>query len=209
MVRVIVLLDYSAAFDTVDHAVALDILERKFGVSSSCLQWHRSQLSGCTFSVTANCQASDVIDLESSVLQGSMLGPLLYPSCRQSPTETVWCFTASPTTLNLVSQCARKTSTQLKKQLDIQRWSNSHCLKLNAEKSKVICLGMRQQLVKLGQSDVTLFMGPLVKVSSSCQLWSGTLVCTLMNIYSLCQGMLLSPVMDPSTVSLCQLRYTL
>ena len=56
MVTVVVLLDYSAAFDTVDHAVALEILEKKFGVSSSCLQWFCSYLSGRTFSVSANCQ---------------------------------------------------------------------------------------------------------------------------------------------------------
>ena len=58
MVTVVVLLDYSAAFDTVDHAVALEILEKKFGVSSSCLQWFCSYLSGRTFSVSANCQTS-------------------------------------------------------------------------------------------------------------------------------------------------------
>ena len=75
----VIRLDYSAAFDTVDHAVArLDILEKKFGVSSSCLQWFRGYLSGRTFSVIANCQTSDVIDQDSSVPQGSTLGPLLY-----------------------------------------------------------------------------------------------------------------------------------
>jgi len=76
MVTVVVLLDYSAASDTVDHAIALEILEKKFGVSSSCLQWFRS--SGRTFFVTANCQTSDVIDKDASVSQGSALGPLLY-----------------------------------------------------------------------------------------------------------------------------------
>ena len=39
MVTIVVLLDYSAAFDTADHAVALDILEKKFGISHLCLQW--------------------------------------------------------------------------------------------------------------------------------------------------------------------------
>ena len=54
MVTVVVLLDYSASFDTVDHAVALEILEKKFGVSPFCLQWFRSHLSGQIFSVTAS-----------------------------------------------------------------------------------------------------------------------------------------------------------
>jgi len=56
----------------------MEILEKKFRVLSSCLQWFHSYLSGRTFSVTANSQTSDVIDLDSSVPQGSMLGPLLY-----------------------------------------------------------------------------------------------------------------------------------
>jgi len=38
MVTIVVLLDYSAAFDTVDHAVALDILEKKFGILHLCVR---------------------------------------------------------------------------------------------------------------------------------------------------------------------------
>ena len=78
MVTIVVLLVYSAAFDTVDHAVALDILEKKFGISHSCLQWFCSYLSGRTFSVIANLQTSQTVDLDSSLPQGSTLGPLLY-----------------------------------------------------------------------------------------------------------------------------------
>ena len=46
--------------------------------------------------------------------------------------------------------------------LDIQRWSNSHRVKLNAAKSEVIWLGTRQQLGKLSQSDLTLSIGESV-----------------------------------------------
>jgi len=46
--------------------------------------------------------------------------------------------------------------------LDIQRWSNSRRLKLNAAKSEVIWLGTRQQLVKLSQADLTLSIGDSV-----------------------------------------------
>jgi len=40
--------------------------------------------------------------------------------------------------------------------LVIQGWSNSHRLKLNAAKWEVIWLGMRQQLAKLSQAELTL-----------------------------------------------------
>ena len=158
LVEVVVLVDYSAAFDTVDHAVVLDILERKFGVSSSC----RSYLSGCTFSVTANCQASDVIDLESSVPQGSMLGPLLYLTYASEPQAVAdrhgvaFHSFADDTQL---SKSVRTEDARAAKEavidcvLDIQRWSNSHRLKLNVAKSEVIWLGTRQQLAKLSQSE--------------------------------------------------------
>ena len=75
---IVVLLDYSAAFDTVDHAVALAILEKKFVISHFCLQWFCSYLSSRTFSVIANSQTSETDDLYSSLPQGLTLGPLLY-----------------------------------------------------------------------------------------------------------------------------------
>ena len=96
--------------------------------------------------------------------------------------------------------------------LDIQRWSNSHRLKLNAAKSEVIWLGTRQQLGKLSQSDLTLSIGESV-------LQPSTVVRNL-GVYtdehsihgsqcsSLCQDMFLSPATDPSAASLCQLPHT-
>jgi len=51
--------------------------------------------------------------------------------------------------------------------LDIQRWSNSHRLKLNAVKWEVIWLGTRQQLAKLSQADLTLFIGDSVLQTST------------------------------------------
>ena len=45
-VTVLVLLDVSAAFDTVDHNVLLSRLHSKFGISGTALQWFRSYLNG-------------------------------------------------------------------------------------------------------------------------------------------------------------------
>jgi len=78
MVTIIVLLDYSAAFDTVDHSIAVDILQNKFGVTSSSLQWFCNYLSGRSFSVSFNSQTLQNIDMDSSLPQGCTLGPLMY-----------------------------------------------------------------------------------------------------------------------------------
>ena len=41
-VSVLILLDCSTAFDTVDHQVLLNVLERKFGIKDVALKWFKS-----------------------------------------------------------------------------------------------------------------------------------------------------------------------
>ena len=45
MVTAMVAIDLSAAFDTVDHEILLDVLNKKFGVHSTALQWFDNYLS--------------------------------------------------------------------------------------------------------------------------------------------------------------------
>lgn len=54
MITLVVLLDYSAAFDTVDHSVMLAVLDERFGVRGNALKWHQSYLHGRTCSVVAD-----------------------------------------------------------------------------------------------------------------------------------------------------------
>ena len=41
----LVLLDLSAAFDTIDHNILLRQIESTFGIAGSCLEWFRDYLS--------------------------------------------------------------------------------------------------------------------------------------------------------------------
>ena len=44
----LVLLDLSAAFNTVDHHIVMDVLSSHFGVSDHIYEWFHSYLSGQT-----------------------------------------------------------------------------------------------------------------------------------------------------------------
>ena len=78
MVTSVVLLDYSAAFDTVDHAVMLQILEKRCGLSGSALQWHTTYLQCRTCAVVSGGMSSDAAKLECSLPQGFSLGHLKF-----------------------------------------------------------------------------------------------------------------------------------
>ena len=73
-----VLLDLSAAFDTINHAILLDRLKSRIGISGTALQWLKSYLSNRTFQVAIGSDFSDPIHLDIGVPQGSVLGPLLF-----------------------------------------------------------------------------------------------------------------------------------
>src|SRR5664279_1084333 len=72
------MLDYSAAFDTVDHSILLDILRISFGLSGAVLNWISSYLSGRTQVIHVDGSSSDTFILSFGVPQGGMLGPLFY-----------------------------------------------------------------------------------------------------------------------------------
>ena len=77
-VSILVLLDLSAAFDTLDHSVLLDRLNISFGLSGTVLDWFKSYLIGRTQSVIINDVTSEPRTLLYGVPQGSVLGPICY-----------------------------------------------------------------------------------------------------------------------------------
>lgn len=75
---VLLLLDLSAAFDTVDHHVLLHRMSSRFGIKGKALDWFKSYLSGRTQLVYVDGACSSTHQLSCGVPQGSVLGPLLY-----------------------------------------------------------------------------------------------------------------------------------
>ena len=77
-VSVLVLLDLSSAFDTVDHKVLLAVLEQHFGVTDPAPDWYRSYLGDRTRTFQVGSDNSIAYVVDCSVSQGSVLGPLKF-----------------------------------------------------------------------------------------------------------------------------------
>ena len=74
---ILLLLDLSAAFDTVDHTILLKRLSQTFGFSDSALGWFGSYISGRAQSVIKGV-SSYATALKYGVSQGSVLGPNVF-----------------------------------------------------------------------------------------------------------------------------------
>ena len=77
-VVVLLLLDMSAAFDTIDHSILLRTLNQCYGISDVVHQWFSSYLTNRNFSVKVYDKFSDYICSLFGVPQGSILGPILF-----------------------------------------------------------------------------------------------------------------------------------
>ena len=77
-VSILVLLDLSAAFDTIDHCILLNRLRESFGLDGTVLNWLKSYLTERKQCVKIDNYFSSELHLPFGVPQGSVLGPLLY-----------------------------------------------------------------------------------------------------------------------------------
>ena len=79
----LVMLDLSAAYDTIDHGILLHCLQNNFGKGGNILKWIKSYLKSRTYQVQIDGIFSDTYDLKYGVPQGSvfgLLGFILYTS---------------------------------------------------------------------------------------------------------------------------------
>ena len=83
--RMCVMLDLSAAFDTVCHKTLLDRLSNRYGIRDDAHTWIASYLSGRKQFVTINGERSEEHTKHCDVPQGSVFGPSLYEDYTAAP----------------------------------------------------------------------------------------------------------------------------
>ena len=74
----LILLDLSAAFDTIDQEKLLEYMKTHLGIGGTVLNWFRSYLCNRKQSVVIDGVSSQQTILQYGVPQGSVLGPILF-----------------------------------------------------------------------------------------------------------------------------------
>ena len=74
----VVCLDLTAAFDTVNHKILLDLLKNFFGITEQTLPWILSYLPNRKFLVQIGQFIANIVTINFSVPQGSILGLILF-----------------------------------------------------------------------------------------------------------------------------------
>jgi hypothetical protein len=159
MPTALILLDLSAAFDTIDHEVLLGCLSSWFGFGGMVLEWFTSYLADRVQYVKVGETLSDPANLTSGVPQGSVLGPILF-SLYTTPLSKIisshqiinYHFYADDTQLYIPltpTNFSAAFATLQKCLTDVQSWMAANKLKLNPDKTEFILLGTKTQRGKL------------------------------------------------------------
>ena len=77
-ISVLALLDFSSAFDTIDHPILVHRLHTDFGFTDAVLQWFSSYLTDRAHYVSLSNHCSAFAPVHSVVPHGSLLGPMLF-----------------------------------------------------------------------------------------------------------------------------------
>ena len=72
------MLDLSAAFDTIDHDHLFELLQNRFGIKGTALDWIKSYLGNRSSSIQINSKTSPPTVTSYGVPQVSVLGPIIF-----------------------------------------------------------------------------------------------------------------------------------
>ena len=160
-ITLLVLLDLSAAFDTIDHTVLLETLESDFGIVGNAQNWIASFLLGRKQHVVIDQVQYEGRSLTSAVPQGSCLGPVLFllyaseifkivskhlPSAHAFADDTKLYLSFKPTSSFSQSDAIRSMEECI---AEVRAWLIRHKLLINDTKTEFLIISFRQQLAKV------------------------------------------------------------
>ena len=150
---VLLMLDLSAAFDTIDHGILLSRLNSLYGISGDVLDWFKSYLSNRVQRVIIGNTVSECKDLNFGVPQGSVLGPKIYCMYTKPISDIIaghglshHCY-ADDTQLYIAIEHSANLHSELLRMercvADIRNWMRHNMLKLNDDKTELIVFASR------------------------------------------------------------------
>ena len=201
-VTLLVLLDLSAAFDTIDHQVLLHRLQVTYGVIGTALKWFQSYLTGRKQRVCINGISSKDFELSQGVPQGSCLGPMLFTLYASKLFEVVKSHLpdihvyADDTQLYLSFKpdggaAEADAITALQDCIsDIRTWMIKDKLQLNDTKTEFLIIGTSVQLNKISATEIQIGSAKVSTVDSARNLgaWFDSNMNMTTHINNICQS---------------------
>ena len=137
-----IFIDLQKAFDTVNHQILLNKLKH-YGVRGTALAWFSSYLSNRCQHVSVNGHNSSNLNVTCGVLQGSVLGPLLFliyiNDLPSSSSKLSFYLFADDTNIYFESDNLSKLEKAVNRELKkVKRWLDANKLALNIEKTNFV-----------------------------------------------------------------------
>ena len=170
------LLDLSAAFDTVDHDLLLDILYFEIGLRGSVYKWFESFLRNREQTVSINGHRSSSFKNLYGVPQGSVIGPVLFNIYVRSLMKfiekagfSIFGYADDHQVLHTfkIEFQAHALRSAIPRVLDlISSWMNKYFLKLNPTKSQVIIFHPKNLADPIAFNHILLGGGSYIEISN-------------------------------------------
>ena len=176
---ILVLLDLSAAFDTIDHTILAQRFEHRIGIKDTALSWIQSYHSDRIQRVSIGGIMSDAVVLECGGPQGSLMGAEDYKAYTlpvgdiirkhnlrfkiyADDTQIKISFDVKDkcditVSIGLISECVA----------DIKSWMTANMLKLNADKTEVMFITAPQYSAEMDICSIDIGGADVMPVKSA------------------------------------------